>query len=120
MKKNNSFFKTGIFGSIIGLVNGFFGAGGGLICVPLLMKLGLERKQAHMNAVAVILPITIISAASYLCQGHLNFNDCLVYLPGGLIGSILGTVIMKKISPDLIKRIFGVFMVWAGWRLMIR
>ncbi len=118
MKKNKKIAVKAAFGGLIGAVNGFLGAGGGLICVPLLMKIGMERKVAHANAVAVIFPITLVSAVCYMLQGRVELNDAIIYIPGGLIGAFLGTIIMKKISPNLIRRIFGGFMIWAGWRLI--
>lgn len=118
MKKSKTLLISSVFGGVIGVVNGFLGAGGGLVCVPLLMKTGMERKSAHANAVAVIFPITVISAISYILQGRVTILDSLPYIPGGIIGAIIGTAIMKKISPDLIRRIFGGFMIWAGWRLI--
>lgn len=118
MKKSKTLALNIAFGSLIGAVNGFLGAGGGLVCVPLLMKTGIDRKSSHANAVAVIFPITLVSAISYLLQGRVRITDVLIYIPGGLIGAWLGTIIMKKISPVWIRRIFGVFMIWAGWRLM--
>lgn len=118
MKNRKKFWLCCSFGGLVGLINGFLGAGGGLVCVPLLIKTGLPRKKAHANAVAVIFPITLVSAVMYLLQGRVRISDCLIYIPGGLAGSLVGTFIMKKISPVLIRRIFGIFMVWAGWRLL--
>lgn len=118
MKNVKKGIKNMLFGGITGAVNGFFGAGGGIVCVPFLMKTGMERKMAHINAVAVILPITLASSINYILQGHTRLTDCLVFLPGGIIGAILGTYLMKKISTKALRRIFGVFMVWAGWRLL--
>ena len=75
----------------MGIVNGLLGAGGGMIAVPLLKKLGLSQKQAHANAVAVILPITVLSAALYLIKGYVSLADSFVFIPGGLVGSLIGT-----------------------------
>ena len=118
MKKSKSLITKSAFGTLIGAINGFLGAGGGLVCVPLLMKIGMDRKTAHANAVAVIFPITLISAVSYILQGRVTLTQPLIYIPGGIIGAAIGTAIMKKISPTLIRRIFGGFMIWAGWRLL--
>ena len=118
MKKIKTKGKNYLKGAIIGAVNGFFGAGGGLACVPLLMKMGLERKLAHANAVAVIFPITLISAINYLWRGYVTVEQGLIYLPGGVLGALVGTYIMKKISPRIIKKVFAMFMIWAGWRLI--
>ena len=120
MKKTFKSVKISILGVIVGFINGAFGAGGGLVCVPLLMKSGMKRKQAHANAVTIILAICIASAAGYLMAGRVKLTDCFIYLPGGLAGALTGTLILKKIKPDLIRRIFAVFMIWAGWRLIFK
>ena len=120
MKKFKPFIKKFGIGTVIGGVSGFFGAGGGLICIPFLMKLNFKRKPAHANAVAIILPIALASATLYLLRGRVNLMDTLIYLPGGVIGAIVGTYIMKKISPKLIKKLFSLFMIWAGWRLIFK
>ena len=112
------FKKKGVLtagaGLAIGIINGLLGAGGGMIAVPLLQKLGLDRKQAHANAVAVILPITVLSAVLYLVNGYVSVKDSLIFIPGGIAGSLLGTFIMRKISSVWLKRIFGGFMIYAG------
>lgn len=88
--------------------------------MPLLRKLGLERKASHANAVAVILPITVLSAAIYLLKGYVSLSDAYIYLPGGIAGAFVGTVILRKISPLWLKRIFGIFMMYAGVRLLFK
>ena len=46
-----------ILGALIGIINGFFGGGGGMIVVPLLTeKFGFSQKQAQATAIFVILP----------------------------------------------------------------
>lgn len=107
-------------GICIGFINGLLGAGGGIIAVPVLRRMGLERKQAHSNAVAVMLPISVMSAVLYLMNGYVAVSDALPYIPGGIAGAVAGTYIMKKISPVWLKRIFGGFMVYAGIRLLLK
>lgn len=118
MKNKN--LLTCLSGIAIGVVNGLLGAGGGMIAVPLLKKLGFSQKQAHANAIAVILPITVLSAILYLVKDYVAFKDAFVYMPSGLLGALLGTYILKKISPSWLKRIFGIFMVYAGVRLLMK
>ena len=119
-EKPKKFLKNTLGGFLIGAVNGCFGAGGGMIAVPLLKKSGMEIKESHANAVAVILPITVISGIVYMWKGYVSFSDSLLYMPTGIIGALLGTLILKKISPLWLKRIFGGFMVYAGIRLILR
>jgi len=117
-KKQN--ILTAMFGISIGIVNGLLGAGGGMIAVPLLKRIGFSQKQAHANAIAIILPITVLSAVLYLFNGYVTLKDAYIYIPTGLLGAVLGTYILKKISHLWLKRIFGGFMIYAGIRLIIK
>ncbi len=114
------FLVTALCGLSIGVVNGLLGAGGGMIAVPLLKKLGLDQKSAHANAVAIILPISVLSAVLYLINDYVTLNQALIYIPTGAVGAVFGTYLLKKISPVWLKRIFGAFMVYAGVRLLIK
>ncbi len=118
--KLNENVKTAVIGTAIGLVNGILGAGGGMLAVPLLKKIGIEQKISHINAIAIILPITVVSAAIYLFKDLVDIKAPLIYIPTGLIGAISGTYILKKISPKWLKRIFGALMIYAGVRLLAR
>lgn len=106
-------------GLFTGVISSLLGAGGGMIAVPALKKSGLEAKEAHANAVAVILPIALLSSVLYIIDGRVRLADALPFLPGGLIGAFLGTLILKKISPVWLTRVFGVFMVYLGIRMFL-
>ncbi len=108
----------GISGFSVGIVNGILGAGGGMLAVPFLKKLGFSQKESHTNAIAVILPITVISGVLYILRGNVTLSDSFIYMPTGLLGAVIGTWILKKISPKWLKRIFGALMVYAGFRLL--
>ena len=118
MKKKKYWYFC--FGILVGFVNGLLGAGGGMIAVPLLKKCGLDTKKAHANAVAVILPITLFSASVYMFKGYVNLKDALIFMPFGIVGSVLATYLLKKISPVLLRAVFGGFMIWAGIRMLIK
>lgn len=118
MKKEK--IKLAVGGVAVGLVNGLFGAGGGILAVPLLQKAGLSKKDSHANAVAVILPITVLSAVLYLIKGNVTVAEALPYLPAGVVGALIGTYCLKKISALWLKRIFGLFVIYAGVRLLLK
>ena len=119
-KKVKNFVTISLMGMLIGVVNGCFGAGGGMIAVPMLKKVGLDVKESHANAVALILPITLISGIVYIMKDYVKLSDAISFIPTGVLGAVLGTLALKKISPLWLKRIFGGFMVWAGLRLILR
>ena len=112
--------KNGIFGAIGGILSAACGAGGGMIIVPYLKKNGFSQKAASRAAVACILPISAISAAAYILNGFVQIKDCLQFIPAGLAGAFLGSIIINKISPLWLKIIFGGFMIYAGTRLILR
>lgn len=109
-----------IFGGMVtGLLNGLLGAGGGMAAVPVL-KTELEPKLAHANSVCIILPICVISAINYLTDGRVAVYDVFPYLIWGLIGAAAGTLLLQKIKPVLLKKIFAAVMLWAGLRMIFR
>ncbi|MBR5473254.1 MAG: sulfite exporter TauE/SafE family protein [Clostridia bacterium] len=112
--------KSASLGVAVGLVNGVFGAGGGMIAVPLLKKCGLDQKSAHSNAVAVILPITLLSAILYLAKGTVTLSDSFAFVPTGIIGSIIATFALQKFSNALLQKVFAAFMIYAGIRGLTR
>lgn len=107
-------------GLAVGFVNGLLGSGGGMIAVPILKKIGLSQKEAHSNAVAVILPITVLSAILYIKRGYVGIGEALPFIPSGIAGALVGTYFLKKISPKWLKRSFGGFMTYAGLRLLFK
>ena len=107
-------------GALTGRVNGLLGSGGGMVAVPVLEKSGLDVKQAHSGSLAVILPLSVMSAAMYLHGGRVALADVWSYLPAGLAGAFCGAKLMGRISPRLLHRIFGGFAIWAGVNLLMR
>ncbi len=91
-----------------------------MLAVPMLKKSGLDQKSAHANAVAVILPITVISAVLYLVKGSVTLSDSFAYIPTGLIGSVAATFLLQKFSNKLLQKAFAIFMIYAGIRLLTR
>ncbi len=106
-------------GALIGFVNGFFGGGGGMICVPILEKvLHLENKYSHATAIVVILPISFVSAVIYLLSGNLDSISFLTVGSGVLVGGILGAFALKFLPAKVIRVIFVCIMLAGGIRLM--
>ena len=117
--KNNKLFNA-LVGISIGFINGLLGAGGGMLAVPFLKKQGLSQKEAQQNAIAIILPITAVSAGVYLYKDYVNLSDSFSYLPTGFIGAIAATLLMSKISNKALRLAFSLFMLYAGIRLLLR
>ena len=107
-------------GILIGFINGTVGAGGGLIAVPLIKSLGTELKESHSTAIAVLLPVSFVSAINYLNSGYVSFSDAAPYVLPSIIGAVIGTIALSRISTKWLKRIFALFMLYAGVRLFLK
>lgn len=122
-KKPMHFIKRHVsmaVGALCGICNGLFGAGGGIVAVPLLKWSGIPIKKAHATSLMVILPISIVSAVLYLWNGSVTFTAALPYLPGGFIGAVAGALLMSKVPDLLLRKAFGAFMIYAAIRLFLR
>ena len=108
-------------GGITGFVNGFFGGGGGMIVVPMLTLLvKLEEKKAHATAIAVILPITLVSVVIYLFNGaaRLNLAQTIFTAIGVTVGGVIGALLLKKLNNATLVKAFAVVMLAAGVKLL--
>lgn len=106
-------------GVLIGALNGLFGAGGGMIAVPVLTFLtGLDEKHAHATAIALILPLCLISTIAYALGGGIESGVVLPTVIGVIIGGFIGALLLKKISNDVVSFIFYGIMLFAGLKMI--
>lgn len=113
-------WKYAVSGLCTGFVNGFFGAGGGMVLIPLLTRLcKLEDKKAFATSVCIVLPICAASLSIYAFRGVLDLSGAWPYLLGGLGGGLLGGVLFKKMSAGALHKILGGFILWGGLRLIL-
>ncbi len=109
-----------ILGGVIGFLNGFFGGGGGMICVPTLEKaLKLDNKHAHATAIAVIFPLSLISSAIYVFKGAIESLPLLTIGLGVVAGGIIGAIALKILPSKLIRIIFSLVMLAGGVRILL-
>ncbi|NLZ25826.1 MAG: sulfite exporter TauE/SafE family protein [Clostridiales bacterium] len=107
-------------GGLIGLVNGFFGAGGGMLAVPLLTFCGkLPEKHSHATALLVILPLSIVTAIVYLLHGIWDGNIFEPTLIGVLIGGLIGASALKKLGTMSVTVAFYILMITVGLKMVM-
>lgn len=103
-----------------GIVNGLFGAGGGMIAVVVLERLiQLETQKAHATALIIMLPLSIVSVAVYFLRGAMALDNLLYVALGMLPGSFLGAKLLGKLKSVWVDRIFCILMLAAGVRLIL-
>ena len=107
-------------GGAAGLVNGFFGGGGGQVLVPLLAgRCGLGQRKAFATSVAVIAPLCALSAGIYWLRGDLDLAAALPDLAGGLAGGFIGGRVFKKLSMVWLRRGFALLILYGGVKALL-
>lgn len=108
-------------GSVVGVINGFLGAGGGMIVVPLYSKvLNIENKKSHATAVLTILPICAISSIAYITSGVVELMPTIWVTIGSLIGALVGTFLLCKLKTKIISIMFNGLMLAAGIMMILQ
>ena len=116
--------KTKHFGLILagaaaGTVNGIFGAGGGMVLVPLLMLLtSIEPNAVFPSSISIILPICLVSLGVTAMKAPLPWVEAFPYLIGSAFGGILSGVWGKKIPVKWLHRGLGILILWGGFRYL--
>lgn len=107
-------------GLVTGFVNGLFGSGGGTLVVPAMERfLHVQTHQAHATAIAVILPLSVLSLLIYFWQGEMAWQVALWASGGGIIGGRIGAKLLERISGIWLHRIFGLFLLAAAVRMVL-
>ncbi len=117
--KIKKYIGSGLAGLGAGIVNGLFGAGGGMVLVPLLTGVAkIEDEEVFPSSVSIILPICLVSLSlSWPAEG-LDWAKVLPYLLGGAIGGVAAGFWGKKIPTKWLHRILGVLILWGGVRYL--
>ncbi len=117
---NANRIKPIIIGMLAGSLNGLFGAGGGLILVPLLIGwMGIEEKQAFATSVAVMLPISLVSYVLFCVRGGNVWSQALPYLLGGVAGGLISAKLFKNVPALWLHRAFSILILYGGVKAVL-
>lgn len=102
-----------------GVLSGFFGVGGGIVMVPLLVGvLHFGQHEAHATSLAAIFLIAVAAFAGYLSAGEVDPLVGVSLGVGGVAGSIIGAQVMHRMSPNTLRGVFAVVMIAAGFGMV--
>ncbi len=106
-------------GAIAGAANGLFGAGGGMLLLPLLTHTTrLEKKRCFACSVCIMLPLSLVSVAVYWLRGGRFAAAALPYLCGGALGGCIAGLLLRRLPTRWLRRFFALLLLWGGARLL--
>jgi len=103
-------------GLCAGAVNGMFGAGGGMVLIPMLTAFGgLEDNRVFSSSVAVILPLCLVSL---FFAENLPWKEALPYMAGSAAGGFAAGQWGHRVPTLWLHRVFGGLLLWGGIRYL--
>lgn len=106
-------------GVCAGAVNGLFGAGGGMVLVPLLTLLtDLSEEKIFPASISIILPICLVSLGFTAVSAGLEWRLALPYLFGSAAGGLLAGLIGHRIPAKWLHRLLGLLILLGGVRYL--
>jgi len=110
-----------LIGILAGILSGFVGVGGGILIVPALIYfLGMSQHEAQGTSLFVLLlPVGILAVLNYSKSGQMNWKFGLIIALTFVVGGYIGSKLALKISPSVVKLIFGAIMAIVSIKLLL-
>ena len=127
----NAFIVIGI-GSLVGIIMGMVGIGGGFLLTPLMIFLGIPSPVAVASVANQLVAPSVSGVLSYWKSSNVDFKMGIILLVGGFIGSSIGVLIFNflnnigqldlviKLSYFLFLSIIGTIMFIESFRLILK
>jgi hypothetical protein len=104
-----------LVGLVAGVLSGLFGVGGGVVTTPAVnMLLGGTAIQAIATPLPVILPTSIVGAATYAKAGEVGFRAARWAALPGIPGAYLGASLTEYVNPHLLLVVTAVLIGWTA------
>lgn len=103
-----------IIGLISGIISGM-GIGGGTILIPsLILFANLNQHEAQGINLIAFIPIACVALITHLINKNIKFKIIFPIILFGLIGAICGSLIATNISANILRKMFGIFLLIMG------
>jgi uncharacterized membrane protein YfcA len=102
-----------------GILNGLFGAGGGMVLSPLLTQLtDLDEETVFPCSVAILFPICMVSLLFSRGWANFSIQQALPYLIGSALGGVCAGFLGKRIPTGWLHKVLGILILWGGLRYL--
>ncbi|MCL2853062.1 MAG: sulfite exporter TauE/SafE family protein [Defluviitaleaceae bacterium] len=103
-----------LIGVISGTISGM-GLGGGTVLIPALTLLaGTQQQAAQSLNLLVFIPTAAIALVVHVRNGDVARGFLLKMILAGLVFAAIGSFIALKLEAELLRRIFGGFLLIVG------
>ena len=107
---------TGVVG---GFLSGFFGVGGGIIMVPLLMMWAkFDQRRASATSLLAIVPTSLVGALTYAANHQVDVLVAVFVSLGAIVGAPLGSKLLRVLPIAVVHWTFIIMMVIEAIRLI--
>ncbi len=106
-----------LVGASIGMMSGFFGIGGGMILVPVLLAIGFEIKDAIGISIIQMVFSSIFGSYLNYKKGSLIVGEGIFVGIGGFVGGYIGGIITPYMSDTILQGLFLGLLLFALFRL---
>jgi uncharacterized membrane protein YfcA len=107
-----------ILGAIVGATLGLIGAGGAILAVPgLVAVLGLSATAATTSSTIIVGSAALAGVLSRRKTGTVNVKVGLTFSAVGIVGTFIGTLLLKVIPENITLVIFAFLMFGAGYAM---
>ena len=125
-------FKLLGLGTLVGMLSGIFGIGGGFLLTPLLIFIGVPHTVAVATSANQLVGASVSGALAHWRRGNLDLQMAFVLLIGGLAGSVLGVwlfALLRRIgqidlaislSYAILLSVLGMLMLIESVRALLR
>lgn len=112
--------RLALVGAAGGLLSGAFGVGGGILMVPLLIFFaGMDQRRASATSLAAIIPAAVAGSLTYLANGEVDLLAALFVAIGGIVGSWIGTWLLRTLSLGWLRWLFIALLVAVAVRMVL-
>ena len=102
-------------GSVVGVITGIVGAGGGFLIIPALVLLAkLPMKMAVGTSLLIIAAKSLIGFLGDLSTQTIDWQLLLIFTALSIVGIFIGSALSKKINEKVLKTGFGWFVLIMG------
>ncbi|GAA0242134.1 sulfite exporter TauE/SafE family protein [Metaclostridioides mangenotii] len=103
-----------LIGFFAGIIGGM-GLGGGTILIPALVLLaGIDTKIAQSTNLLASIPMTLVALFIHIKNKNVIIKLVVPIALFGILGAMFGSLLSTHIKAELLKRLFGIFLLIVG------